>query len=454
MLVFLGMPGQGEPRFGPNWFQPKPFFAVEVKAAKPDAPILIGAGAIGFPGPLATVPAGKYSVQAVMDLNPTSHEIGANAGNAYSKPVTLDIDPKTTGVVKLRVDTLIKERKFPETERVKLVDLPSPLLTKFHRRPVHLRAGVILPVDYDKDPNRRWPVVYVIPGFGGDHTMASFMANPDSPIPPGPIAAIVAVLDPDAPTGHHVFADSVNNGPVGQALTTELIPHIEKTFRAVGKPDARFLTGHSSGGWSSLWLQVAYPDFFGGVWSTSPDPVDFRDFQKIDLYAPGENMFKDREGKPRPLARMGTQPVVFYKPFSDMETVLGHGGQLMSFEAVFSPRGADGKPLELWDRKTGEIHPTVAKAWEKYDINLVLERNWATLGPKLKGKLHVITGGLDTFYLEGAVKLLKETLARLGSDAAVEVEPGKDHGSIMTRELRDRIGREMMEKFKQNHPEL
>src|SRR6185295_2710367 len=113
----------------------------------------------------------------------------------------------------------------------------------------------------------------------------------------------------------HVFADSENNGPVGQALITELIPHIEKTYRALGVPGARFLNGHSSGGWSSLWLQVTYPEFFGGVWSTSPDPVDFRDFQRINLYRDKENMFTDAEGQARPIARFAGKAVLFYKPF-------------------------------------------------------------------------------------------------------------------------------------------
>jgi hypothetical protein len=447
VLVLLGEP-DSQPRFGPSWFGPKPFFAVDVKDVKPDQPIILDDRAVSYPAPMSKTPDGKYAAQAVIDLDPTSHDIGNHPGNAFSKPVMVEVGTNTPAVVKLRVDTLVPDRPFRESERVKLVDIQSGLLTQFHHRPVHLRAGVVLPDGYDKEPNRKWPVVYIIPGFGGSHTMAQAMANPGFPLPPGPIPAIQVVLDPDAPTGHHVFADSANNGPVGKALTTELIPHIEKTYRAVGKPYARFLTGHSSGGWSSLWLQVAYPDFFGGTWSTSPDPVDFRDFQRIDIYAPGENMFTDRQGKPRPLARQGDQPVIFYKPFSDMETVLGHGGQLASFEAVFSPPGADGQPLNLWNRTTGAIDPAVAKAWEKYDINLVLERNWSTFGPKLKGKLHVITGGMDTFYLEGAVKLLKETLERVGSDAVVEVIPGKDHGSVLTRDLRDRIGREMMEKFR------
>ena len=84
-------------------------------------------------------------------------------------------------------------------------------------------------------------------------------------------------LNAQFPLGHHEFADSVNNGPWGKALTTEFIPQLEAKYGAAATPAGRFLTGHSSGGWSSLWLQVNYPEFFGGVWSTAPDPVDFRD---------------------------------------------------------------------------------------------------------------------------------------------------------------------------------
>src|SRR5439155_7770138 len=122
----------------------------------------------------------------------------------------------------------------------------------------------------------------------------------------------------------------------------------------------------------------------------------------------------------RPIARRGQRPVLYNRPFSGREAVMGHGGQLGSFEAVFSPRGPDGRPRRLWDRATGAVDPEVARCWERYDIRLVLERNWKTLGPKLAGKLHVYVGDEDTFYLEGAVVLLKEALNKLGSDAVVE----------------------------------
>jgi S-formylglutathione hydrolase FrmB len=251
------------------------------------------------------------------------------------------------------------------------------------------------------------------------------------------------LLDPDCGTGHHVFADSATNGPRGTALVEEFIPYIERTFPVIADARARLVNGHSSGGWTSLWLQVSYPDTFGGTWSTSPDPVDFRDFQRIDLYAAGENMFRDRAGKRRPIARMGAMPMLYYDRFCRMDDVIGWGGQLGSFEAVFSPLDEGGQPRKLWDRSSGAIDPAVAKAWEAYDIRLVLERNWPVLGPKLKGKLHVITGEMDTFYLEGAVKLLKESLAKLGSDATVEIIPNRDHSTLLDPKLAQRIDGEM-----------
>src|SRR5262249_10271330 len=99
-------------------------------------------------------------------------------------------------------------------------------------------------------------------------------------------------------------------------------------------------------------------------------------------------------------------------------------------EAVFSRRGAGGEPEPLFDRASGAVSPAVAKTWERYDIRLILERNWATLGPKLKGKLNVYAGGLDTFYLDRAKKLMKESLEKLGSDAEVTIVPGMPHTII------------------------
>jgi S-formylglutathione hydrolase FrmB len=446
-------PGPGQqPRFGPNWFRPGPFFAVDVMDCKPGDTVVLGQDALAFPAPLAELKRGVYSIQAVMDFDHGWRDFSNAPGNGYSRAVSQELDPIESGAVELHIDQVVEPQPFPESDRVKLVDIKSELLSAFHGRDVHLRAGVVLPASYADESDRRYPVIYEVPGFGGRHYGAARAAQRNATDVDG-VEMLYVVLDPDCRLGHHVFADSDNNGPYGRALIEELIPHIESRFRAIGKPQARFVTGHSSGGWSSLWLQVTYPGFFGGVWSTSPDPVDFRDFSRIEIYKPGTNAFTDAAGNLRPIARLGDRPVLFVKPFCDMEVVMGHGGPFGSFDAVFSRRGADGEPRKLWDRKTGALDPEVADGWKRYDIRLLLEENWATLGPKLEGKLHVVTGSEDTFYLEGAVALLKESLKRLGSDAVIEIVPGKNHFNLVDAELRERIAREMAAAFRQKAPD-
>jgi S-formylglutathione hydrolase FrmB len=257
---------------------------------------------------------------------------------------------------------------------------------------------------------------------------------------------IYVFLNAHCPMGHHVFADSVNNGPWGTALVKEFIPYLEKQFRMDAKPSGRFLTGHSSGGWSTLWVMVSHPDFFGGTWSTSPDPVDFRNFTGPDFTKlPAQNAYFDATGKEYNLVRAGNVPLMSVRQYAMQERVLGYyGGQFASFEAVFSPKGLDGQPMQVIDRETGKIDFEVAKVWEaKYDISRILRDNWSTLGPKLKGKIHIVVGTADTFHLNEPVQLLDTELKKVGSDAKIEYIEGRDHFNLYQGGLRERFFKEM-----------
>ncbi|HVJ81034.1 MAG TPA: alpha/beta hydrolase-fold protein, partial [Planctomycetia bacterium] len=285
LYVMTSQGGGREPRFGPNWFRPQPFFAVDVKDLKPGTPVVVGSNAIGFPAPIPELPTGRYSVQAVLDLNLGGRDFSNSPGNGYSSVQTVDLGP-LTAPVELTIDKVVVERPFQDSARTKLFEMKSELVSKFAGREVKLRGAVVLPKSFATSPDKKYPILYEIPGFGGRHFGAR-----ESRSEIGGVEFLYVQLDPDCSLGHHVFADSANNGPYGEALTKEFIPALEAKFRAIGAAGARFVTGHSSGGWSSLWLQVAYPDVFGGVWSTAPDPVDFRDFQRINLYASHANMF-------------------------------------------------------------------------------------------------------------------------------------------------------------------
>lgn len=445
-----------EPRLGPSWFQPELFISRDVKDWKPGATIEFAPdtkGLLSFPTPLSEMNLAGYKAQAVVRFDQTAPQIGTAPGNGFSQVISIPAGGFASPPL-LTVDKLVPAKPVKESQWNKYFKVRSPLLSKFHGRDTFFEATVLLPQSYFDQPNRKYPVIYTIPGFGGDHLHGRSL-NPVAENNAGGVEFIRVLLNPNCRYGHHVFADSATNGPVGEAFTTEFLPALEKSFRAIPDQRARFLTGHSSGGWSSLWLQVAYPATFGGTWSTAPDPVDFRDFQQINLYDPASNMYHDKANQPRPLARMGQMPVLWYENFAKMEHVLGPGGQLRSFEAVFSPLDKDGTPQKLYDRETGTINPEVAEAWKAYDIRLLLENNWDKLSPQLAGKIYVFMGDQDTFYLEGATMLLKQSLDRLSKgDAVVEIHPGKNHSSLMTRNLVLRIRKEMVESFLKHQDEI
>src|SRR3546814_19939640 len=88
--------------------------------------------------------------------------------------------------------------------------------------------------------------------------------------------------------------------PPRATRTDTLFPHTtlfrSAKYRRDARPSGRFLNGHSSGGWSTLWLQVAYPKIFGGTWPTAPDASDFHDFTNINIYAANANAYAGADG--------------------------------------------------------------------------------------------------------------------------------------------------------------
>ena len=84
-----------------------------------------------------------------------------------------------------------------------------------------------------------------------------------------------------------------------------------------------------------------------------------------------------------------------------------------------SNAGEDGYPDPIWDKDTGVIDQEVAEYWrENYDLTHILDRDWRRLWPKLRGKLHVFVGDMDTYYLNNAVYLFEEMLQEHGAETS------------------------------------
>jgi len=425
---------------GPNWLKPEPFFAIDVNGWNTNTPLVLDETADAM-FPMLEIDESTWKAVAVFRKQNDRSNITV-AGGLYGDAVVFDGSGIDSGNITITVNTPVPEREWKPHANLRLDEKRSDLLSDFYGREVKHGACVVVPDEYDPDREEPYPVLYWVGGFGSDHYGGRFMkmmftaSDYDDQI-------CRVILNAQTYSGHHTFTDSANNGPRMTALMEEWIPYLEETYNLGGSGPKRFLAGHSSGGWTAMWLQINNPDFFGGAWSLAPNTVDFHYFQTTDIYAENANMYINDEGIDRPIARMGPSPVLFAKEFVAMDDVLKDGGQIGSFEAVFGTKGEDGRPVRMFNRKTGAVIPEVVEQWKKYDIRAYLEDNWETLSPKLSGKIHIIVGGMDTFYLEDGIVSMNDFFKSKNFDAMIRVVENGDHGSAfrstVIREIDDFI---------------
>lgn len=466
LLVFMKA-GAGDKEVALSEFHPGAVAvaAMEINDLKPGASIDFNADQVAYPQPFSAMPKGTYEVQAVLDVDHTYNysERGpedwisdvvplTNWAPGSTEPVlVLDHHPETDAG---RAEMLAKAKAQATHDVARLEKFESPLLTKFWGKPTLIQAWVILPPGYKDEARQTWPTAYWTHGFGGNLDYALVEGEmlrkrmAEGKMPP----MIWVMLDESLPEGTHEFADSVNNGPWGTALTTEYIPYLEHKYRMDARRNSRLLNGHSSGGWATLQLEVNYPKVFGGTWSTSPDPSDFHDFTGPDLYADHANLYRKPDGSAWPIVRDHGTVIATMEQFAQMEAVLGpYGGQLASFDWVFSPRSSSGAPEPMFDRVTGDVNPTVVKYWhDHYDLAHIAQSTWAQRGADLKGRIHVYVGTADTFYLDGPAYKFEAVLKRLGGDPHFTYIPDRTHFDLYKvgddrMALFDTIGEQMWE---------
>ena len=407
-----------------------PILAIDANALAADKPVTVDGTAMTFPmDALKTLPRGEYSVQAVLVRN-RDLSVPTAPGNLVSELASVTLDPAADTVVPLTLTKTFAELEVKDTATHKYLALPSKLLSDFHKRPMVYRLAVVLPADFEKDATKRYPLVVHIGGFGTRFTSARRMLPNDR--------FVQILLDGAGPFGDPYQVNSANNGPYGDALTQEVIPHVEKAYRCVGTPKARFTTGGSTGGWVSLALQLYYPDFFNGCWSLFADSVDFRAFELINIYTDA-NAYVNRFGFERPSKRTLDGDTVFTVRFeSHLERVLGRGGRWelggldwASWNAVYGPKGDDGLPKPLWDGATGKLDRSVTEHWERYDLRKVLETRWPQIGPKLGGKIHIWMGDADDYFLNNGMHRFRaatKALTNPAFDGVLQIEMRQPHG--------------------------
>lgn len=474
LLLMFSTDDAAEPRFqigtSPSTQQ---IFGIDVEGLTPGEEVVFDDTVLGYPrDSLADVPAGTYHVQALLHVYETftrsdghvvklpmdrgeGQQWNRAPGNLYSTPAQVSLDPERASTIGLALEQVIPPIPDPpETRYIKHERIESRLLTEFWGRPMHLGAHVLLPEGFDSHPDARYPLAVFHGHFPYD--FGGFREEPPDPDlepvyserfdwpgynrteqelahefyrewtgPDFPRMLIVEIQHANPYYDDSYAVNSANLGPYGDAIVHELIPYLEEKYRGIGEGWARFLYGGSTGGWEALAAQVFYPDEFNGTFAACPDPIDFRAYTVVNLYEDANAYFLD--GPWARVARPGQRDTLGHvsttlEQMNQLELVLGtrsrSGQQWDIWEAVYSPVGDDGYPRRIWDKRTGVIDREVAEYWrENYDLSYILQRDWAVLGPKLVGKLHVYVGDMDNYYLNNAVYLLEEFLEGTTSPA-------------------------------------
>ena len=471
LMLFFSKDPSAEPRFQiKDEVDTQQLFGMDVEGWSGEKPLVFDRNELGYPlQRWADLPAGEYYVQALFHKYETFHRKDGHVvklpmdrgegqnwrtapGNLYSKPIKIKFDPTSAKSALLLIlseeNPPLPDPKTKETEYIKYVKIKSQKLSEFWGRDMHLAAWVLIPHGFDQNPAAKYPLCL----FHG-HFPASF--DGFSPTPPpadmdtsdyaerfgiygynkivaqeaydfykqwtSPDFPRFLIVEIQHPTPYYDDSYAVNSasmGPYGDAIMYELLPEIERLYRGIGQGWARFTYGGSTGGWEALAAQVFYPDEFNGCFAACPDPISFEAYTTVNIYKDKNAYYQ--EGPFKKTLRPGKRDYLGHvkstvQDMNHRELVLGtksrSGDQFDIWEAVYSPLGADGYPKRIWNKRTGEIDSEVASYWrENYDLLHILKRDWAILGPKLVGKIHIYCGDMDNFYLNNAVYLMENFL--------------------------------------------
>jgi hypothetical protein len=438
VLLYLSKKNE-QPKDHTAW----PCYRMQVRNVKPGERIVFSDSSLSYPTLLSRIDRGDYYVQVVWDRNLEGRVIGLSTGNPYSvsRKVNLARPDETFTVV---CDQVVPAQIFKETRFVKEIKAPSTLLSQFHKKNVTLDAAVILPVEYYSQPSRKFPVYFIVAGYGSDYHHYSAEVSTDTlpSIPLDTISCIKVYLDGNCSLGHSTYSNSDNNGPVGEAFTKEFIPLLDKKYRTNG---GRVIRGHSSGGWTVVYLLTHYPELFAGGNASAPDPVDFHRFVRTNLYADIKRIkFVDA-------LTIGHKPdlnVVYDRTniARSIEDIVYRGEQNVSFNAAFGPMGSNRLPKPLFHPVTEELDRSVFEYWKRFDLTQYVLKNWPKLKNDLGNKLRISVGNEDNAFLNFSVMLMEEEMKKIGSPIKFAYYPGT-HFTVATPEYKKAENAWLKEKY-------
>jgi len=419
-----------------NPFRPHPVFTFDLEGWDPEDTLFIDHFSEEWYKNYADLE-GEYAYRVILDQDTTQRSSLAVRGNVYSKKQKTIFIAGKRNPLYVNMDKAFDGWVFTESETIKEMIVWSDALSRFWGYDMYMESAIVLPEDYETS-QKEYPLVFVFPGFGSNHASVCYGTGQMDRYGMNQVGQdkIFVFMNAEFFQGYHHFADSENNGPWGKALTEEFLPHLENRYRVCKNPEQRFLVGQSSGAWTAVWLQVNYPELFGGAFAASPDPLDFR-AHAFNIYLPKANFYYPPDPDSAAIEEGDKK-----KLYAQLEYVLGEFGQLRTWEATYSPRKRDEGIAPLFDLNTGDIDPEVTEYWQNYDLSKIIASDPGKYRAILAGKLHIFVAEDDPYGLEESVQLLDAVLLENSIPADIHYFSGLGH-NVWTDELRAHIHAQM-----------
>lgn len=180
-------------------------------------------------------------------------------GVAHAQVETL-APPVVEGAAKARVETI----------KIHSREIEGNLLGT----PADRDVIVVLPPSYDRNPQRRFPVVYALHGYSISAEQWTreihLPATAEGAFAKGTPEMIIVLPSSKNIYNGAFYSNSVATGNFENFIADELIAAIDTRYRTLARPESRGLMGHSMGGYGAARIGIRRAERFGALYVMSP----------------------------------------------------------------------------------------------------------------------------------------------------------------------------------------
>lgn len=150
-------------------------------------------------------------------------------------------------------------------------------------------VAVYLPDGYNES-TQRYPVIYFLHGFNGDHRILGDMAALlDFSIKRKKIRPFIMVVsNQNTAYGGSFYSNSGVFGNWEDFTAFDVVAYVDKNFRTIASREGRGIAGHSMGGYGALKVAIHHPDRFCSVYALSPGGLAI-----VKEYGPDSNTYRE-----------------------------------------------------------------------------------------------------------------------------------------------------------------